>query len=352
MDTQSDDEFIPAGVDPPSWLAFEERVQQRRVRSLFEAIDSCLDRGDIAGARLALAEARTLRPDASDLSRLEARLGSDARVANDQARVANHNGTPWNRQFRVGGRVMTGAGMLLVGVGLLIIGESAPRSDTARRLADDRSPATLSGSTSAPARATSSDSSRDSTRGTVATGESVPGLRNGSVPPPTERPVPVAVAQPAVSPVGEARPVPALTRTPKPARPVTMPSSQPLALRASSADAVPPALAVPVLTLRATPATATAGTPVSLTVALTVPSGGAAPRVSVDWGDGTNEDIGIVATVRTVTHVYADAGPYTITATANGDTTTNAPAASTPMVSHSRGSTDTSAPRPASARQS
>jgi hypothetical protein len=58
---------------------------------------------------------------------------------------------------------------------------------------------------------------------------------------------------------------------------------------------------------------------VSLTVTLNIPTGHPAPRVTVDWGDGTREDIGIVPTVRTVTHAYADAGAYTITASATTD---------------------------------
>ena len=43
------------------------------------------------------------------------------------------------------------------------------------------------------------------------------------------------------------------------------------------------------------------------------------PRVVVDWGDGTVQDIGIVPTARSVTHSYADAGAYAITASATWD---------------------------------
>ena len=57
----------------------------------------------------------------------------------------------------------------------------------------------------------------------------------------------------------------------------------------------------------------------SLTVTLTRPTGGGVPRVIVDWGDGTIQDIGIVPTVRTVTHSYADDGAYVVTASAAWD---------------------------------
>ena len=45
------------------------------------------------------------------------------------------------------------------------------------------------------------------------------------------------------------------------------------------------------------------------------PSTGPAARVTVNWGDGTNEDVGIVAATRSVTHTYALPGFYTISAT-------------------------------------
>jgi hypothetical protein len=70
---------------------------------------------------------------------------------------------------------------------------------------------------------------------------------------------------------------------------------------------------------------------VSLTVTVTVPTGGAAPRVIVDWGDGTRQDIGLVPTIRTITHAYAATGAYAITAAATwgGETSGNARPAST-----------------------
>jgi PKD repeat protein len=63
---------------------------------------------------------------------------------------------------------------------------------------------------------------------------------------------------------------------------------------------------------------------VSLAITPTIATGGAAPRVTVNWGDGTIEDVGFVSAARTVTHVYNSAGtfPVTATATTNGDATT------------------------------
>jgi len=44
-----------------------------------------------------------------------------------------------------------------------------------------------------------------------------------------------------------------------------------------------------------------------------------APRVVVDWGDGSTTDLGFVPAARTVVHTYLKAGFYTITATAVSD---------------------------------
>jgi hypothetical protein len=77
----------------------------------------------------------------------------------------------------------------------------------------------------------------------------------------------------------------------------------------------------------ATPATVTltvtagaAGTPTSLTV---TPATGTASNVVISWGDGSTQNLGLVAAPRTVTHVYDQPGTYSITAegTDNGETT-------------------------------
>jgi hypothetical protein len=58
------------------------------------------------------------------------------------------------------------------------------------------------------------------------------------------------------------------------------------------------------------------GVPVTLTV---TPAANTSPRVVVSWGDGSSEDLGIVAAARSATHSYQSAGSYTITATATAD---------------------------------
>jgi adhesin/invasin len=58
------------------------------------------------------------------------------------------------------------------------------------------------------------------------------------------------------------------------------------------------------------------GTPVTLTV---TPAANTSPRVVVTWGDGSSDDLGIVAAPRAATHTYQAAGSYTITATATAD---------------------------------
>lgn len=78
----------------------------------------------------------------------------------------------------------------------------------------------------------------------------------------------------------------------------------------------------PSVTLSVTPASPSAGQPVGLTV---TPAANTAPQVTVEWGDGNSQDIGVVAAARTVTHTYGSPGFYTINATAtqDGDTFSN-----------------------------
>ena len=82
----------------------------------------------------------------------------------------------------------------------------------------------------------------------------------------------------------------------------------------------------PSFTLATSPATPTAGQPVVLTI---TPAANTAPRVVVDWGDGTpSQDLGTVAAARSVTHTYALPGFYTINASGSqdGDTFSNSTA--------------------------
>jgi hypothetical protein len=86
------------------------------------------------------------------------------------------------------------------------------------------------------------------------------------------------------------------------------------------AVSVRPALS---FTLATSPANPAVGQPVGLTI---TPAANTAANVTVDWGDGDRDPIGIVAAARTVTHVYDLAGFYSITVsgTSNGDTFSNA----------------------------
>lgn len=73
-----------------------------------------------------------------------------------------------------------------------------------------------------------------------------------------------------------------------------------------------------------TPASPTARQTVTLTVTPTIASGGQAPRVVVNWGDGSTTDLGTVASARSTTHVYSSAGTYAVTATATAEGTSTA----------------------------
>jgi hypothetical protein len=75
------------------------------------------------------------------------------------------------------------------------------------------------------------------------------------------------------------------------------------------------------------PQTVVAGAPVTLTITPAIGANNVAPRVTVNWGDGTTEDLGIVATVRTVSHTYATAGTFTIAATGSNDGETSSASA-------------------------
>jgi adhesin/invasin len=78
-------------------------------------------------------------------------------------------------------------------------------------------------------------------------------------------------------------------------------------------------------TLAVSPTQGAAGQPVTLTI---TPAANTAPRVTINWGDGTApQDIGVVSAVRGVVHTYTAPGFFTIEATGTspeGDTFTNA----------------------------
>jgi hypothetical protein len=92
---------------------------------------------------------------------------------------------------------------------------------------------------------------------------------------------------------------------------VTAVSGGATAATATIALGVPPSV-----TLTTAPDPLVAGQPMTLTI---TPGAGTAPRVSVDWGDGTTSDLGVVAAARGATHVYKTSGGFSITATATAD---------------------------------
>ncbi len=74
-----------------------------------------------------------------------------------------------------------------------------------------------------------------------------------------------------------------------------------------------PTVLGPTITPPATPPGV--GLPAAFTIGTgTLPAGDAVRNVHVDWGDGLSTDLGAVTGTVTVTHVYAAAGTYTVTA--------------------------------------
>lgn len=84
----------------------------------------------------------------------------------------------------------------------------------------------------------------------------------------------------------------------------------------------------PGVTLSVSPAMPIVDVPMVLTVTVTVATGNPVPTLSVDWGDGGTDDLGLVATTRGISHTYGEIGSYviTVTATADGVTTSTATA--------------------------
>lgn len=66
--------FVPAGVNATSWLDFEQRVQERRFRALIETAERAAAAHDVVAARVALEEARELRPDAREIEDMAERI--------------------------------------------------------------------------------------------------------------------------------------------------------------------------------------------------------------------------------------------------------------------------------------
>jgi tetratricopeptide (TPR) repeat protein len=103
--------FVPQGVNAASWRGFEQRIQERRFRALIETVNTSIVAGNATGARVALEEARELRPDAPELDAFE------ARVAAVPAATPVREATPGTRIWV---RAMGAAALLLIGVSMLI----------------------------------------------------------------------------------------------------------------------------------------------------------------------------------------------------------------------------------------
>ena len=73
----------------------------------------------------------------------------------------------------------------------------------------------------------------------------------------------------------------------------------------------------PTLTITAPATTPSAGLPASFTFAVTVPAtnGSAIRNVTVDWGDGQTQDLGVVTVSTSVSHTYRSEGSYLIVGT-------------------------------------
>jgi hypothetical protein len=100
---------VPSGVNPASWVSFEARIEERRFRSLMAVVQQASDRGDGVAARLALEEARELRPEAAEIEALGDRV---ARLPIAQPVEVNH------RVLRA--RTLRAASILLFGVTLVM----------------------------------------------------------------------------------------------------------------------------------------------------------------------------------------------------------------------------------------
>ncbi len=72
------------------------------------------------------------------------------------------------------------------------------------------------------------------------------------------------------------------------------------------------------------PASPVVGTPVVATITPTIGANNLPPRVTINWGDGNQEDLGVVAGPRSLSHTYTTPGTYAVvvTATSEGETTT------------------------------
>jgi hypothetical protein len=109
--TTKSSSFVPHGVNAASWRGFEQRITERRFRALLETVNTSIVAGDAVSARVALEEARELRPDAPELAAFE------ARVAAVPVAAAVPEGTS---SARIWMRAMGAAALFLIGVSMFI----------------------------------------------------------------------------------------------------------------------------------------------------------------------------------------------------------------------------------------
>jgi hypothetical protein len=103
--------FVPHGVNAASWRGFEQRITERRFRALLETVNTSIVAGDATAARVALDEARELRPDAPELAEFDARVAA-VPVAPPVQEAAS--------SARVWMRAMSAAALFLIGVSMFI----------------------------------------------------------------------------------------------------------------------------------------------------------------------------------------------------------------------------------------
>jgi hypothetical protein len=94
------------GVDPESWLGFEQRIQARRYDALLASARAALESGNVVLAEHALEEAREMRPGAPELLDLEAQVAV-------LTTPPGHNRELWRRGA-------SALALLLVGVSMFI----------------------------------------------------------------------------------------------------------------------------------------------------------------------------------------------------------------------------------------
>jgi hypothetical protein len=110
--------FVPSGVDAQSWIGFEHRIQERRFKALIETINAAVARRDGVAARVALEEARELRPGTPELEALAARVA----LLPIAAPGSGSSAYAWYRG-------LSAVAMFAVGVGLVIGIESMRSGD-------------------------------------------------------------------------------------------------------------------------------------------------------------------------------------------------------------------------------